>query len=265
MSFGTVCAPGQRYHPAVIAQAAATLSEMFSDRFWLAVGSGEALNESITGQPWPAKQERHRRLHEAVQTIRALWEGDTVTTRGEVATEAARLYSRPPRPPLLLGAALSPETARWVGSWADGLITVAGPRDEMRRVVDAFRERAGDARPMFLQAAVAFARTDEEAASAAHDQWRHCALPAAQLADLSSPAAFDRASADIDSRAVLSRVRVSSDIHRHLEWLCEDYHLGFDRIYLHNVARDYQEQFIGACAEQVIPAINATEIKGRTQ
>jgi coenzyme F420-dependent glucose-6-phosphate dehydrogenase len=256
MSFGTVCAPGQRYHPAVIAQAAATLSEMFSDRFWLAVGSGEALNESITGQPWPTKRERNLRLHEAVRIIRALWQGETVTTRGVVVTEAARLYSRPLSPPLLLGAALTPETAGWVGSWADGLITIAGG-DDMRGVVDAFRERGGDAKPMFLQAAVAFARTDAEAAMAAHDQWRHCAVPTAQLADLPSPDAFDRASTGVDSRAVLSRVRVSSDIGRHLEWLHQDYNLGFERIYLHNVARNHQERFIEACAEHVIPLFNS--------
>ena len=265
MSFGTVCGPGQRYHPAVIAQAAATLSEMFPDRFWLAVGSGEALNESITGHAWPPKHDRHRRLNESVEIIRGLWAGETVTIRGVVVTEAARLYSRPARPPLLLGAALSPETARWVGSWADGLITVAGSPDDMRRVVEAFRESAGDAKPMFLQAAVSFARTDEEAAWAAHDQWRHCALPAAQLADLASPAAFDRATADIDSSAVLSKVRVSSDIGRHLEWLQQDHNLGFERIYLHNVAREHQERFIEACAERVIPSFHRICIEERTR
>jgi G6PDH family F420-dependent oxidoreductase len=253
MSFGTVCAPGQRYHPAVIAQAAATLAEMFPGRFWLAVGSGEALNESITGHAWPPKTERNLRLSESARIIRALWAGDTVTTGGSVVTNAARLYSRPQHPPLLLGAALTAETAKWVGSWADGLITVAGPRDDMRRVADAFRETAGDVKPLFLQVAVAFARTDSEAFWAAHDQWRHCAVPPAQLADLSSPAAFDRASADIDSRAVLLHVRVSSDIRRHLEWLHQDCNLGFRRIYLHNVARDHQERFIEACAERVIP------------
>jgi coenzyme F420-dependent glucose-6-phosphate dehydrogenase len=256
MSFGTVCAPGQRYHPAVIAQAAATLSEMFSNRFWLAVGSGEALNESITGDTWPQKHQRNARLHESVEIIRGLWAGDTVTTRGLVVTDAARLYSRPVRPPLLLGAALSPETARWVGSWADGLITVAGRPDDMRAVIDAFRERAGDDKPMFLQTAVSFARTDEEAASAAHDQWRHCLLPATQLADLPSPSAFDHASADVDVCSVMSKVRISSNIHRHLEWLHQDCDMGFKHIYLHNVARHDQERFIEACAERVIPSFN---------
>jgi coenzyme F420-dependent glucose-6-phosphate dehydrogenase len=258
MSFGTVCAPGQRYHPAVIAQAAATLSEMFPDRFWLAVGSGEALNESITGQLWPPKHQRNLRLLEAVKIIRALWAGATVTTRDFIVTEAARLYSRPLTPPQLLGAALSPETAQWVGSWADGLITVAGPREDMREVVEAFRKSAGGAKPMFLQVAVSFARTDEEAASAAVDQWRHSALPANQLADLPSPLAFDHASARVDCRAVLARVRVSSDIHRHIDWLHQDHDLGFERIYLHNVAWEHQERFIEACAETVIPSFSLT-------
>src|SRR5688572_29107092 len=77
MSFGVVCAPGQRYHPAIVAQAAATLSELYTDRFWLAVGSGEALNESITGAPWPGKDVRNRRLRECVDVMRALWAGET--------------------------------------------------------------------------------------------------------------------------------------------------------------------------------------------
>jgi coenzyme F420-dependent glucose-6-phosphate dehydrogenase len=253
MSFGTVCAPGQRYHPAVIAQAAATLSEMFTDRFWIAVGSGEALNEAITGDTWPRKDARNRRLHESVAIIRALWAGDTVSVRGLVSAEGARVYSRPVRPPLLLGAALSADTARWVGSWADGLITAAGPRDAMRAVVEAFRETAGESKPMFLQAALSFAVTDEHAVSAAHDQWRQCALPVWQLSDLPSPSDFDRASADVDVTSVLSRVRVSSDIHRQLEWLERDREMGFERIYLHNVARDCQELFIDACATHCLP------------
>ena len=261
MSFGTVCAPGQRYHPAVIAQAAATLGEMFPDRLWLAVGSGEALNESITGQTWPAKGDRNRRLEESASIIRGLWAGDTVTSRGHVITEAARLYSRPKHAPLMLGAALTPDTARWVGSWADGLITVAGPRDHMRAVVDAFREGGGLAKPMFLQVTLSFARTDEECESAAYHQWRHCAVTPSQLADLPSPAAFDRASAGVSLSDVLSKVRASADIDRHLDWLFEDRSLGFERIYLHNVASDHQDRFIDACAERIIPHIGDPSVQ----
>jgi coenzyme F420-dependent glucose-6-phosphate dehydrogenase len=114
MSFGTVCAPGQRYHPAVIAQAAATLADMYPDRFWLAIGSGEALNESITGQPWPPKPTRQARVEACADVMRALWADETVSTGGLAPTTNARLYTRPARPPLLLGAALTPQTAAWL-------------------------------------------------------------------------------------------------------------------------------------------------------
>jgi G6PDH family F420-dependent oxidoreductase len=106
LSFGTVCAPGQRYHPAIVAQAAATLAEMFPGRFWLAVGSGEALNESITGAPWPPKPARNELLKEAADVIRALWRGETVNHEGRFfKVREARLYTRPATPPQLVGAA----------------------------------------------------------------------------------------------------------------------------------------------------------------
>jgi len=255
LSLGTVCAPGQRYHPAIIAQAAATLAEMYPDRFWLAAGSGEALNEAITGARWPVKSERNARLKQSVDLMRALWAGETVTSSGLVTTASTRLYSTPARPPLVVGAALSPETARWVASWADALITVAGPREDMRAVIDAFRDGGGAGKPMFLQVALSFAPTDSEAKHTAWDQWRHCGLPATQLADLSTPADFDRASEFVAPEAVLSKVRASSDLGRHASWLDEDRELGFERVYLHNVARAHQERFIDACGTHLLPVL----------
>jgi coenzyme F420-dependent glucose-6-phosphate dehydrogenase len=254
LSFGTVCAPGQRYHPAIVAQAAATLAEMYGDRFWLAVGSGEALNEIITGGTWPPKPVRNARLEESAGVMRALWAGETVSIDGHSPVRDAHLYSRPARPPLLVGAAISAETAGWMGSWADALITVAGAGDQTRAVVDAFRNGGGAGKPMFLQVALSFARTDDEAEAAAHDQWRQCALAAEQLADLSSPAAFDRACANVSRADVMSIVRATADIERHAAWLRADIALGFDRIYLHNVARDHQDRFIDACGTRLLPS-----------
>ena len=254
MSFGTVCAPGQRYHPAIIAQAAATLAEMFPDRLWLALGSGEALNESITGTGWPSKATRNARLVECVSIMRALWAGETVSTTGHIVTESARLYSRPDRPPLLLGAALTPETARLVASWGDGLIMAASEPDRMRAVVEAFREVAGDAKPIFLQRTVAYAPTREAAETAALEQWRQCVLRPEQLADLASPAAFDLACERVTRDEVLRVVCASPDIDRHIAMLHEDAALGFDRIYLHNVAREHQLAFVHACGERLLPA-----------
>lgn len=254
LSFGTVCAPGQRYHPAIVAQASATLAEMFPGRFWLALGSGEALNEAITAQPWPGKAYRNARLSESADIMRALWSGQTVYRQATVKVSAARLYLSPAEPPALFGAALSEETARWLGRWADGLITGAGPRRVMRKVVAAFREGGGAGKPIFLQVALSFARSDDEAAAAAYDQWRHCALSSQQLADLATPVEFDRACASADRQEVLSRIRVSSNPQQQLDWLLEDAELGFDRIYLHNVAREHQERFLAACAERLLPA-----------
>jgi coenzyme F420-dependent glucose-6-phosphate dehydrogenase len=248
LSFGTVCAPGQRYHPAIIAQAVATLARMNPGRVWLSVGSGEALNEAITGEPWPDKAVRNARLETAVDIMRGLWAGETVTADGVVRVEHARLYDPPPAPPLIVGAALSPETARWMGRWADALITIATDRRDMQAIIDAFRDGGGEHKPLFLQVALAYAPSDAEAADAAFDQWRQCALPSTQLADLPTPAAFDAAAAGITKDDVVSRVRTSASIERHLDLLREDAAMGFERIYVHNVARDHQERFIEAIA-----------------
>ena len=252
-TWGTVCAPGQRYHPAIIAQAVATLAEMFPDRLWLSIGSGEALNESITGQPWPAKADRNARLREGAEMMRALWAGEAVTVRGHVSAQNAKLWVRPAKPPLLLGAAISPDTARFVGEWADGLITVAGPRDSMREVIDAFRETGGN-KPMFLQVTLSFARSDEEAREIALDQWRQGAVGPAKLADLASPEEFDREAAGARVQDIAEHVRMSSDVEQHLEWLREDLAMGFERLYVHNVAREHLERFIAVWAERVLPA-----------
>ena len=254
LSFGTVCAPGQRYHPAVVAQASATLADMYPDRFWLAIGSGEALNETITSDPWPPKAHRNERLEQAAHAIRELWAGRTVSVDARVRIATARLYSTPRRAPLLLAAALTPETAQWAASWSDGLITAAGPRGAMQQIVDAYRTNGGGDKPLFLQVALSYAATEQEAIAAAHDQWRHCVLPADRLATLTTPAEFDRACANATPADVAERIRTSSEIERHIEWLQRDVELGFERVYLHNVARAHQDRFIDECGARLLPA-----------
>src|SRR6187200_825995 len=102
-SLGVVTAPGQRYHPVIVAQAIATLEEMFPGRFWAALGSGEAMNEHITGDPWPSKDDRDARLEESVGIIRRLLAGERVSHHGHVRVAEARVWSRPAEPPPLLG------------------------------------------------------------------------------------------------------------------------------------------------------------------
>jgi probable non-F420 flavinoid oxidoreductase len=254
LSFGTVCAPGQRYHPAIVAQAAATLSEMYGERFWFAVGSGEAVNESITGAPWPDKATRNARLRECVDVMRALWAGETVDHDGLVRVKGARLYVKCATPPLLFGACLTRETAQWAGGWADGMITVAAPREQLREIVDAFRAGGGVGKPMYLQVPLSFAETDAAALAAAHDQWRQVGLPGTGLADVDSPAAFDRATAQIAPDELPQKIRVSASAEQHAEWLAGDIELGFERLFVHNVHRD-QARFVAEFAQKVLPAL----------
>ncbi|HWH13414.1 MAG TPA: LLM class flavin-dependent oxidoreductase, partial [Miltoncostaeaceae bacterium] len=133
LPFRVVTAPGQRYHPAVLAQKMATLAEMFPGRLAVCLGSGEAMNEHITGDPWPTKDDRNARLRECADITRALFRGEEVTHRGHVDVHRARLWSRPAEPPPLFGAAVSERTARWLGGWADGLATINQPIDTVRR------------------------------------------------------------------------------------------------------------------------------------
>ncbi|HEX8203551.1 MAG TPA: TIGR03885 family FMN-dependent LLM class oxidoreductase [Isosphaeraceae bacterium] len=255
LSFGTVCAPGQRYHPAIIAQAAATLAEMFPGRFWLAVGSGQNLNEHITGDPWPPKPERQARLEEAVAVIRALWAGETVSRRGRVRIQDATLYTRPATPPLIVGAAITAETARWVGRWADGLITVGKEPDDLRQVVDAFRAGGGAGKPMFLQAALSFADNEDQALRAAHAHWPVAAVDLTQLEDLATPRDFDAATAGVRPEDLTGKLRISADLDRHIEWLRGDIALGFDAIYLHSIGPD-PRAFIETFGARVLPALS---------
>ena len=254
LTMGTVCAPGQRYHPAVIAQAAATLSEMYPGRLWIALGSGQALNEHITGDRWPTKAERHDRLLESVEIMRALWRGETVTHHGSVVVEDAKLYTRPLAPPLIVGAAITPETARWVGSWADALITISHPPHVLQKVVDAFRAGGGAGKPVRVQAQLSYAPTYEEALEVAHEQWRTNIFDSAVLANLRMPADFTAAAAFVKPADVAQSVIVSADTAEHVDRIQELMEFDIDEILLHNVHPD-QQSFIRDFGAQVLPEV----------
>jgi coenzyme F420-dependent glucose-6-phosphate dehydrogenase len=254
MRFGTVNAPGYRYHPAIIAQAAATLAELYGDRFWFAVGSGEAVNEHITGERWPVKEERNARLRESVDIMRALWAGEMVTHHGRVVVEEARLFTRPARPPELIAAALTPETAGWAGGWADGLITVGLPPDELRTLVEAFRRGGGEGKPLKAQVGVSWHDTDEEALRSAFEEWGTQVFPSHVLADVRTPAAFSALHRHVRRDAVKQSVHVSASLDAHVEHLRTFVDAGFDELYIFNVNRR-QDEFIDAFGEQVLPAL----------
>ena len=256
LPFGVVNAPGQRYHPAIVAQAAATLSEMFPGRLWVALGSGENSNEHITGDPWPPKEERNARLRECVDVMRALFAGEEVTHRGRVTVDRARLYTRPQEPPPLIAAAVSEATARWAGAWADGLATVNAPVDQLRGIIDAFRDGGGgtEAGPLVLQVHLSWAPTEEEAMRIAHDQWRTNVFDPPVIWDVATVEEFDERARDVTPDDVRAKVLVSADLERHVQWLRELAALGFDEIALHHVGQDL-DPFIDAFGEHVLPAL----------
>lgn len=254
LSFGVATVPGYRYHPTIVAQASATLAQMFPGRFWVAVGSGELLNEGVVGTYWPIDYERNERLQECVDVIRSLWRGEKVSYSGYLLTEEARLFTRPAEPPLLVGTAITPDTARWLGSWADGLITISQPMDQLRKVVEAFREGGGEGKPMYLQVHLSYARDDREALQAAWEEWRFAVSPSAILAELRTPEKFEAAAGFITPEDMRGPVNVSSDLQKHIEWLLAYADLGFDAVYLHNVNRD-QQRFIRDFGREVVPAV----------
>ena len=252
--FGVVNAPGQRYHPVVIAQAIATLGEMYPDRLWVALGSGEACNEHVTGDPWPAKPARNARLAECVDVIRALLRGEEVSHDGLVRVDRARLWTLPAAPAPLIGAALSEETARWCGGWADGMITVRVPPERLRRLIDAFREGGGEGKPVHVQVKVAWAPTEDEALARAHEQWRTNVFPSVLMADIETVEQFEAAAAHVRPDDVRDSVLVSSDPKQHAAWLHEVIELGVDGVYVHQVPRE-QKGFIDTFGADVLPEV----------
>lgn len=252
---GCFHAPGQRYHPVISAQAFATLGAMFPGRFpWVAVGSGEALNEHVTGDPWPTKDVRMARLRECVDVMRALWRGEEVTHRGLVTVDRARVWDRPDEPPKLVAGAISAETAAWAAEWADGLVTVNQPPEQLRTVVDAYRD-AGGRGDLHLQVHLSWARTEDEALAVAADKWRSNCLPTTLSWELELPEQFEAATKHVPDEEVARNVLISADPHELAGRLRDYLDLGFAELYLHPVGED--DEFIDVFGDKVLPQLGS--------
>ena len=253
LELGCVSAPGQRYHPAVVAQKIATLAEMFPGRFWVALGSGEASNEHITGDRWRPKDERTQRLEECVDVISRLLDGEEVSHDGLVTVDRARLWDLPTTRPRLVGPAVSVQSAARVAAWADGLVTINQPVDVLRDVVAAYRG-AGGRGPLALQVHLSWAPTAEQADSIALDQWRTNVFPEPVCWDTETPEAFDVMAEHVDIEGVRRSVEVSADLGWHRDRIAELAAVGFDDVYLHHVGQE-QDAFIDTFAAEVLPAL----------
>jgi len=249
LPFSMVCAPGQRYHPAIVAQAIATLAEMFPGRINLELGSGEAINETITGQGWPDKNIRNERLLESARIIRRLLNGEQVSFNGHVDISNARLYTLPQIQPSLFCAAITEATARWAGSWADGLLTTAGDLEEVEKKITAFKENGGAGKPIYLQYAFSYSRSRQTAIAGAYDQWRSNLLPADKLANLHTVEQFDEAAETVTIENIVDSIPLYTDMNELVQKVNSYAGSGVTRIILHNVNRS-QEDFINDYATQ---------------
>ncbi len=252
--FSFVNAPGQRYHPAIVAQAIATLEQLYPKRLTIALGSGEALNENITGEEWPDKSTRNARLLESVDIIRRLLSGETVTHHGLVTVNEATLYTRPDTIPCLMGAALSDETVRWVGSWADGLLMGHHDQETMKRRIDAFRTSGGEGKPIHVQLSLSYDRNDQDALKGALHQWRTNLLSSEERANLYLPEHFDQKTEYMTTEEIKSKLLITSSLEQCIDVIHQTMELDVETIIIHNVNRN-QQLFIEDFGTSVLPAL----------
>jgi coenzyme F420-dependent glucose-6-phosphate dehydrogenase len=252
---GMIVAPGYRYHPAVVAQAAATLEEMFPGRFWLALGSGERLNEDVCGQYWPSKPQRNERLREAADVIRRLLNGERVDHAGTFTAMDAEIFSRPAQPPPLLGAAVSLATAQFVAPFTDGLLTVGSPGTDIDSLLKGYRHAAG-AQPVHVQIAVNWAPTRDGALRGAFDHWRFLALGGDVNWELRSPEDFEAATRHVRPPDLERSIFIFSDPNELINELDRYEALGVAAVYVHQVDLN-QKAFIEMMQRHVLPRIRA--------
>lgn len=250
MTIGTgVTAPLIRYHPAIVAQAAATIADMMPNRFFLGVGTGEYLNEHITGAHWPPISRRQSMLTEAVKIIRALWQGEYVTHYGEFFTvENARLYTLPEVLPLIHVAASGNESAQIAGKIGDGLISTA-PNKE---TVDTFVASGGSEKPRYGQMTVCWAMDEQEAQQTARDLWGFSGLPGQLSQELALPAYYDAGAKLVTPEDMAKSVVCGPDVERYLKQIQQYADAGFTHVYLHQIGPD-QEGYIRFAQRELLP------------
>jgi coenzyme F420-dependent glucose-6-phosphate dehydrogenase len=264
MGPGVTC-PSFRFHPAIVAQAAATLEAMYPGRSWLGVGSGEALNEHVIAGYWPEAGERSLRMFEAIEVIRKLFDaslaGKDVKHEGPFfKLESTRLWTMPDAPPPVLVATAGPVNAKKTGRFADGIITVGAPLEKIGGLFDRFAEGAREAgkdpdtMPKVLQLHLSWAQTDEEALGNAMTEWPNGGMKFPK-ADIRSPFDFEQMAKLVRPEDFEGRMVISADPDVHRQHIQRFVDLGFDRVYLHNVGRN-QAEWIDVFAKDVLPQLH---------
>jgi len=261
LPFGTaVTCPGFRYHPAVIAHAAATLGAMFPGRFYLGLGAGEALNEHVVGGVWPEIGIRSAMMFESIEIINKLFSGNVVKHKGEFFTlESAKLYTRPGEPVPVYVATAGPVNARKAGKFADGIITVGAADEKIGMLWGKYEEGAREAgkdpsrSPKMLQIHVSWARTDEEAVQNAMVEWPNGGMSFPKQ-DIKNPEDFAAMAKLVRPEDFKDRVLMAGDLEAHTKHIQHYVDMGFDEVHIHNVGRN-QAEFIEVFGREVLPRL----------
>jgi coenzyme F420-dependent glucose-6-phosphate dehydrogenase len=257
---GVTC-PIMRISPAIVAQAAATSAVMLKGRFFLGVGTGEYLNEHITGEQWPPASQRLEMLEEAIQVIRLLWKGGWRSHRGKhFVVERARIFTLPQEPPPLLVAASKPRAAELASRCGDGLISF----EPDSALVKRFEEHGGKEKPRYGQLTVCYAATSEEAAANVQKYWPNAGIGGSLMTDLRLPGQFEEVIDLMRPELATKGMPLGANPGDHLKAIDQFVNAGFDHVYIHQIGPN-QRDFINFYREKVLPRlrIRAVPVDGK--
>jgi G6PDH family F420-dependent oxidoreductase len=233
----------------VIAQAAATTAAMFEGRFLFGVGSGEALNEHILGDPWPPADIRLGMLEEAIELIRALWTGDTVTRVGRhYRVEQAKLWTRPEEPPPILVSGFGPKAVDLAARIGDGYCTT-GPDEEL---ISRFRSNGGGDKLVQAGMKVCYGPDEAEAVKTVTRIWPNESLPGELAQVLPTPPHFEQACSLVTEEMIAESVPCGPDLDRHAEAIKEYADAGVDELYVQQIGGGH-DRFFEAYARDILP------------
>jgi G6PDH family F420-dependent oxidoreductase len=251
LATGVTC-PTVRYHPAIIAQAAATLAIISDGRFTLGVGSGERLNEHVVGRGFPAVADRQAMLREALEIIRLLWQGDYQSYRGEyLDLEDARVFDLPDELPVVAVAAGGTDAAELAAELGDGMFGTE-PKSEL---VQAYRDAGGDG-PTYGEVGLAWAEDEATAVKAAFESSRWSLTGWKVMSELPNPVNFEASARFVREEDVAAQMPCGPDAAAHLEAIREYERVGYDHVVLANNGPD-PDGFMDFFARELKPQLTS--------
>jgi coenzyme F420-dependent glucose-6-phosphate dehydrogenase len=249
VAVGVTC-PTTRIHPVILAQAAATVANLLPGRFTWGVGSGEALNEHITGVRWPPAPVRLQQLEEAITVIRKLWGGESVDHDGRYyCVEDARIYDPPEHDVPIVVSAFGPAAAKVAARCGDGLWTTGSASESI-----ANWQSAGGSGPVYAQLTFCWAADRDSAIEEAHRVWRNTVVPGQLSQDLPTPKHFEQATSIVTAQMVADSMPCGPDADALIKQATDAIEAGVDHLYFHQIGTD-QAAFLDAWDREIRPAL----------